>query len=72
MLRLVCTLIIMLSAMPTALAQDWQDVDDNGIAYNCELIETLVDKYGDENIERDHGLFTTLADWIDDLFFDCL
>lgn len=73
MIRLLCAIVLILTAVPGLLAQDWRDVDNNGIAYNCELVDVLTEEYGDENImRRDSGEVTSLAELLDDLFFDCL
>ena len=73
MIRLLCAIVLSLTAVPGLLAQDWRDVDNNGIAYNCELVDALTEEYGDENIMRsDIDGLTSVSQLLDNLFFDCL
>lgn len=71
--KLMAVALVWLVTLGPALAQDWRDIDGNGVAYNCELVETLSSEYGEENIRRtDGGEVTSLAELLASLFFDCL
>lgn len=61
-MRKIC-LIIMIAFMGTAaVAQDWAAGADGSVDYNCELVDALVNDYGDQPYLRRDGIVHTLAE----------
>ena len=70
--KITIAVLICLVLASTVLAQDWRDVDNNGTGFDCDLVDTLVEEYGEENILRaDVDDFTSLAEFLDMLFPAC-
>ena len=65
-------LMICLFSVSWASAQDWQADDELDAIYNCELVSSLIEDYGDQHIfQTAPNTFMPLANFLDTLFPKC-
>ena len=63
--RLVAVLVILLAAIGSVFAQDWRIDEENGLRYNCELVNALIADFGEEMMIRtESGAQQGLADFL--------
>ena len=71
--KYIFILCILALLAPGGLAQDWQlDDDGTGDQYNCDLVRTVVDNYGDEEImQTSRNTYASVASLFDTFFPKC-
>lgn len=70
---LVVVLVFLLAIIGSLSAQDWVMDEENGLRYNCELVNALVADFGEEKLIRTgSGAQQGLADFFNYLFPLCV
>ena len=65
-------MMILLAAIGSVSAQDWRIDEENGLRYNCELVNALIADFGEEMMIRtESGAQQGLADFLNYLFPLC-
>ena len=71
MKRTSILLVLLFLGIANALAQDWVDSTDSDREFNCELIEKMLEDYGDEPYAREDGETQTFAEFHSDIVPEC-